>query len=325
MFRTTFLLVLLCAVMAIAFPDCQKEIKTEYVLPDSTYTGSIQFVLQYNPTQFGIFYNILQIHELADSLSAPGPFTVFAPSNEWVIYTPDIPTVANYIVPKSFPLGQLKPGDAVPVYGKGNYKIWVNAYSFNSKMRYTANGVLITQADQQATNGTINTTAGQLPATVYPSCKACLDGNPSFSTFAYAVRRSGLETLLSDSTAAYSVLVPTNDVFAAAGIDIDSIGRMDVDSVAAMVKFHIMKGRYYSYDFEVRYQGDGTNPDTLSFPTLADSSMKVGIVTNGSTDPKDFYFQFTGSDGSTSYQGLYQTPFPSGAGVVRNIDHILKP
>ena len=311
--------------IGVVFSNCQKEVKTEYVLPDSTYTDRLQFVLKYNPTQFGNFYNILVNHDLADELSTPGPFTVFVPNNDALIYTTDMPDIAHYIFSGGFTLGQLKPGDETTLHGSDGYKLSCRAYSYGNGVRYTANGVLLQVADETASNGYIHVLNGQIPAITYPTCLSCVDGIPAFTTFAYALKRSHLDVLLKDSASVYSVLAPTNDAFLAAGIDIDSVSRQDPDSLAAIIKYHILKGRFYSYDIISQYKGDGINVDTLRIPTLADSPMRVVIYTNGSQDPKDYGFQFVGSNGATSGQGLYQAPYPAGSGVVRYIDLFLKP
>lgn len=315
------------ALILTTFGSCQKDRVIEYVSPDSTFTGRIKFVLQYNPSEFSIFYSYLQQAGLADTLSTPGPFTAFVTLNSWFQgdYTAYIKDVSQYILPSAPPLKQIEPDKPKLFFTPRGYKIWLNAYDDGNTRRYFANGMQLQTVDQPATNGLIQLLMKGMPDTYAPSCLQYINASSGTTLFAYALRRTHLDDLLKDSSSAYSVLLPNNNAFANVGIDFDSLSREDPDTLSRLVKAHILKGRFFSYDYLSRYQGDGSAQDTVSLPTIGADSVRMIITPDGSTEPLHYFLQFAGALGNTAGMGIGYWDYPAGAGVVRNIDVVLKP
>lgn len=86
--------------------------------------------------------------------------------------------------------------------------------------------------------------AGSPPA---QKLSAAVAGNPQMTLFNAALRRTHLDDSLLSGKAPYTVFVPTDDAFTAAGISRQAIDGMRLDSLRALVRYHIAPGYYPSY------------------------------------------------------------------------------
>jgi uncharacterized surface protein with fasciclin (FAS1) repeats len=91
---------------------------------------------------------------------------------------------------------------------------------------------------------TVVKTAGSPPTQLL---SAAVAGNPGTTIFAAALRRTHLDDTLLSGKAPYTVFVPTDAAFTAAGISLQAIGGMSPDSLRALVRYHIAPGYYPSY------------------------------------------------------------------------------
>ncbi|NJN63754.1 MAG: fasciclin domain-containing protein [Acidobacteria bacterium] len=101
------------------------------------------------------------------------------------------------------------------------------------------NGQNVIAKNIEASNGIIHLIDGVLlrPA---PSIADAAIGTPALSTLVAAVVKAGLvETL--DETGPFTVFAPTNDAFAAAGIDPDAV---DVETLTAVLLDHVVPGTF---------------------------------------------------------------------------------
>jgi uncharacterized surface protein with fasciclin (FAS1) repeats len=72
-------------------------------------------------------------------------------------------------------------------------------------------------------------------------------GNGNLTIFSAALRRTHLDDTLLSGKAPYTVFAPTDAAFAAAGIGRQNIDSMRLDSLRALVRYHIAPGYYPSY------------------------------------------------------------------------------
>ncbi|KAK2712781.1 transforming growth factor-beta-induced protein ig-h3-like [Artemia franciscana] len=160
---------------------------------------------------------------LADALSGPGPFTVFAPTNEAFAALPK-PTLdalgrdtallqkvlLYHVVQGEVPSTALANELTAPTLQGA--KVRVNIYGH----AITVNGAQVIKPDVRASNGIIhvvNRVLYPIPETPIPSV-LINDPHQRFTTLVTAVQQAGLvDTLSADGP--YTLFAPTNDAFAA--------------------------------------------------------------------------------------------------------------
>lgn len=73
-----------------------------------------------------------------------------------------------------------------------------------------------------------------------------ITSNPDYSIFKAAATRVGALAVLSDASKVFTVFLPNNDAFIASGIPSEAvIGALPVESVAAIVRYHLVPGQQY--------------------------------------------------------------------------------
>lgn len=141
------------------------------------------------------------------------------------------------------------------------------------------NGIDVTEADIDASNGVIHKIDGVLlpsePTMVAGTVLAPAYFNRDFSILVSAVRKAGLvEALLADGP--FTVFAPTNDAFAAAGIT--SLDGLTAEQLQPILLYHVVAGEVMAADLS-----EG------AVPTLADKAFYVslnddGAFINGTTE-----------------------------------------
>lgn len=309
---------------AVTLASCEKHYVDVLIPPPDGYFGNIKYVLQYNPSQFSVFYDSLAAAGLIDTLAKPGPFTVFAFTNDLPLY--NLPGLAgNYIVRDSVVIHQVLPGQSKLLTSLSGYRIFLDAFRVGADTFYTANGALIRASDQQAHNGLVNVLGRLMLFNYYPDCMYYVRSNPYMSIFAYALQRSHMDAVLADTSKEYTVLMPSNDAMVAAGLSFEAVSQSDPDSLAEhVIKYHILPGRNFLYGYKAQYHGDGINPDTLSVPTLSGQTLGVVTYPGGATDPMYTLPMFIGASGNTSnFSG--DVDVPAGRCAIHVIGTVLMP
>ena len=99
--------------------------------------------------------------------------------------------------------------------------------------------------------------------------------NPDYSIFKAAATRVGILPVLSDASKVFTVFVPNNAAFIASGIPSEAvIGALPIQTVGAIVQYHIIPGQQY---------GSDKIPET--FPNVQlPSYLKIGVLP-GTTVP----------------------------------------
>ncbi len=191
------------------------------------HPGSIVEVAQ-NDARFSILVEAVQAAELASTLSDPGTFTVFAPTNDafaslltelgvtkeqLLANKPLLTSVLKYhVLGRVVRSGDVPVGKPVAPLGGGIFKVDQVGSDFvindgrNRKSK-------IFQADIQASNGVIHA----IDKVILPADKSVVQtaiATPDFSILVEAVVAAGLADTLS-GTGPFTVFAPTNDAFAA--------------------------------------------------------------------------------------------------------------
>ena len=187
------------------------------------------------PNQFSILVEAVTRVGLIDELSGPGPFTVFAPTNEAFIYLADslgitvedlydIPSLKDiilYHVLGSFTLtSDLQDGEELVTLKSDGQTLTV---SYNSTLqdptaiqildKQLFNPAVISLANVRAKNGVAHV-VDHILIPEFDSVYDIAASFPSlFSTLVAAVDSEGLKPALQDPTATYTVFAPRNDAF----------------------------------------------------------------------------------------------------------------
>jgi uncharacterized surface protein with fasciclin (FAS1) repeats len=189
--------------------------------------GNIVQVAQ-KDSRFSILVEAVQAAGLADTLSGPGPYTVFAPTNDAfgallteLGVTKDqllanktlLAAVLKYhVVSGSVSSAQVPLGKAITPVGGGFFKVdKVGADLVITDGRNRTSKIV--QADVAASNGVIHA----IDKVILPADKNIVQtaaANPNFSILVEAVTAAGLVDTLS-GTGPFTVFAPTNAAFAA--------------------------------------------------------------------------------------------------------------
>lgn len=131
--------------------------------------------------------------------------------------------------------------------------------------------------DVPATNGVLHVVDTViLPSGfVYPdkNLLQLVEGSPSLSIFAAAIRAAGLESTLSgrfSGDSRYTMFAPTNDAFEALGIGVASSLLMPANEVKLrqVLRYHLLSGAFQSFEFTAN----------VPVQTLEQSLVKIGSV-----------------------------------------------
>lgn len=194
----------------------------------------------------------IEIAGLTEGLSLVGPWTVMAPSNEAFASLPSVlrlyleqnpeamtQMLAGHVVFDSIRSADLQNDQVALTIAE--VLIRFNLYQNN----VTVNGVLVTDADQEATNGIIHV----VDEVLYPFASDSIFGtvaqDPNYAIFPSLLRLSGLEVLLSDF-GPYTVFAPDDVAFL-------SLPEVIIDELLSnpfflfdTLSYHIVSGTYYS-------------------------------------------------------------------------------
>jgi uncharacterized surface protein with fasciclin (FAS1) repeats len=218
---------------------------------------------------------------LATTLSSPGPYTVFAPTdaafaatgitaaNISALTPAQLQTLLLYhTIPAEIFAANVPAGPNAKVVTAGGDSIFVTR---NTSGVYI-NGINVTTADVDASNGVIHLISRVLqPPT--GNIVEVAQANPSFTYLVAAVIRANLASVLS-GPGIYTVFAPTNNAFIAAGFPtIASIEAADPALLAGILTYHVVPGRVFANDLT-----NGATPATVNGKTVT-----VGVTGSGAT------------------------------------------
>lgn len=209
-------------------------------------------------SRFSFLNEAIQVAGLTDTLSGPGPFTVFAPTNDAfkallteLGMTEDqllsnktlLTAVLNYhVVPRIVPSAQIPLGQVITPVAGGVFKVdktGADLIITDGRNRKSK----IVQADIATSNGVIHA----IDKVLLPADKTILQtlaASPDFSTLVEAVNAAGLAGTLG-GTAPFTVLAPTNAAFvsllAELGVTKDQLFA-DKALLTKVLTYHVLPG-----------------------------------------------------------------------------------
>jgi uncharacterized surface protein with fasciclin (FAS1) repeats len=295
--------------------------------PDSTYFGRQAFIVSIN-SSFILYDTVLSLigGGILDTLAQPGPYTSFIPDNNaliaasWgyasngIINYVQAPsnartTVLSLIVRGTQSLRALPVGRNQVFLSLKGTPLFVSKYVIQSDTLYAVNGIPVSTPDFPATNGPIEILDKQVPNIVsYATISAYVNSAPELTYLALALQRSGLDKLLASDT--LTLLAPCNAAFQSSPDpslnSIDSLLTADTAKLARVLRYHIIQGRNFLYDFTLQ----ATGTDTLRVPTLLNGETVSLFFKDMNGNPGN-YFLGPGNFGLNPYSGV-TGPLPVG-------------
>lgn len=232
--------------------------------------------------------------DLAGPLSGPGPFTVFAPTDdaftdllaelgatpEELLARADLPDILKYHVVATTALStDLSDGQELETLQGDVVKVTV-AEDGSVKI----NGAAVVLPNLEAGNGVVHVIDSvllppePLPATVVDVAA----GNPDFSTLVAALTQPStsqvLELLSDPAQGPFTVFAPVNDAFVAllAELGISAEELLDSPALPEILEYHVVPGQSLSTDLS-----DGQELVTLQGEVLAVTITDAGVFING--------------------------------------------
>lgn len=297
----------------------------------SSQSNSLMQVV-YNNFSLYLYYTALSATNYNDTLNAPGPFTVVAPSNtafqsagftagtDVIRATDSMRVMMPYLI-----LRQRIALDSVPLAfnqelkasnGKSLYLTrWINA-------RDTAvviNGIRVSTLSKPTANGLLNISDGLIYPSLFSDVQAGVSGDPNLTLFNAALMQSGVYSNLRTG-GPYTVFAPVNAAFNAIGImTVDSIYKMDPARLKTLVLAHIVNARSFVYDYILKAD---VNSNTYTETAIDGSTLTVTLLPNASLPGRFTGITLTPATGSTA--SLSRSNALANNGVIHSINSLLK-
>jgi uncharacterized surface protein with fasciclin (FAS1) repeats len=300
--------------------------------PVTTSQSNSLMQVVYNNFSLYLYYTALSATNYDDTLNAPGPFTVIAPSNaafqsagfnagtDVIRATDSMRTIMPYII-----LRQRLALDSVPLAfnqelktsnGKSLYLTrWVNARD----TAVVVNGIRISTLSKPTSNGLLNISDGLIFPSKFNNVQAAISGDANLTLFNAAIMQSGVYNDLRTG-GPYTVFAPVNAAFNAIGIlTTDSIYKMDPARLKTLVRAHIVSARSFVYDYILK--ADITS-NTYKETAIDGSTLTVTLVPNVSQPGRFSGITLTPAIGSTA--SLSRSNTLADNGVIHSIYSLLK-
>ena len=249
------------------------------------HPGNVVQVAQ-SDSRFSILVEAVQAAGLTDTLTAPGPYTVFAPTNDafsallgelgvtkdqLLANKPLLTAVLKYhVVAGQVPSSAVPLGKAINPVGGGFFKIDKVGTSLvitDGRNRTSK----IVQADIAASNGVIHA----IDKVLLPADKTVVQtaiANPDFSILVEAVTAAGLVDTL-NAPGPYTVFAPTNAAFASLLTELGVTKAQLLANTALLTKvltYHVVPGLVLKVDVPINTPIKTVEGETLTVgPTLA--------------------------------------------------------
>lgn len=267
---------MLAVAMVFVFASCSKD---EEETPMMESKNIVETAVSND--QFSILVEALTKAGLVSALEAPGPFTVFAPTNDafnelfsqlGVTGISDLsaevltPILLNHVVSGNVKAAAVATGYVSTLNNAGPGQNLVQVYLEKSG-DVMVDGSKVIIADVMASNGVIHAIDKViLPATVVNHAI----NNANFSILVEAVVKAGLVDALS-AAGPFTVFAPTNDAFNAlfADLGVSGIADLSADQLTPILLYHVVSGNVRASQV--------TSGDV---PTLKEGSV-ISITTDG--------------------------------------------
>jgi len=241
--------------------------------------------------QFSTLVSALQKADLVTALQGPGPFTVFAPTNDAFntlfsqlgvsgidALSAEVltPILLNHVVSGNVKSSDITTGYAMTLNttapGQNSVKIFIEKTS-----GVKVDGSNVTTADVMATNGVIHVIDKVIiPATVVNHAI----NNPNFSILVQAVVKAGLVEALS-AAGPFTVFAPTNDAFTALfnTLGVSGIADLTAEQLTPILLYHVVSGNVTASQVS-----SGNVPTLKEGSDISIVASQMGVQLNGNAN-----------------------------------------
>lgn len=275
---------------------------------------------------------VLSRSNMRNELLLPGPYTVFAPSDEAF-------AKAGYNSAAAI-LGTSQPLVArIAAYHilQGNYDLNKMPFLFNQEIRsyggklyvtrwikdndtvLTINGSRLLSAGINASNGYVQVLDRMLEPYVHEKLADAIASEATLTLFHQAVQRAGLSEMLSGA-GPYTVYAPNNSAMTAMGFaTVQAINEADPAVLEAMLRYHIVADRRFVNDYILTTGASETTTQGM----IDNNSVKITLVPDGQRPGAYTGITVKGPGNSTQVNVLRQDII-TGNGVLHITDQVLR-
>ena len=202
--------------------------------------------------QFSTLVAALQKAELTNTLSGPGPFTVFAPNNDAFVKAgvTDLTKISkedlskillNHVLTANVPAANVMPGAVATVANQNIY------LSKNANGVYINGKIQVIKADITTSNGTIHVINDVIMQPV-SNIVQLAQANPNLKTLVSLVGQADLAAILSGvGVSSYTVFAPTDAAFTELFKTVNP-ATLSKQQLINILSYHVVSGRVFSTD-----------------------------------------------------------------------------
>ncbi len=273
-------------ILATTVYSCKK--KDEQVMP----TINVVELAQRNP-DLSILVSAVVKAGLANTLATTQNITVFAPTNAAFVAAGYPQSAIDALTPaqvtdvlapllKYHVLGTKVTSGSVPVSDAVATLNTLNIFASRNANGVFVNGIKVTQADVNASNGVVHVINGVLVPPTQTIAEIVI-ANPNFSLLKAAVIRANLATALG-GPGKFTVFAPVNAGFPAALNTEDKINAVAVADVAALINQHAFATNIFASDLTNGDTGATLNATKMLTVTLEPVTVKIKGSTNAASN-----------------------------------------
>lgn len=281
-FKNLFLYIATGTIISATTVSCSKDDD-----PTPAPTPNIVQLAQ-SDTTLSILVSAVTKAGLANTLATTNNLTVFAPTNaafraagypQSVIDGLSAADVTNVLTPilTYHVVAARVASSGVPVSDTVKTLNGKNLFASKNANGVFLNGIAVTTADLNASNGVVHKIGGVLVPPTKTIAEIVIDG-ADFSTLEAAVILAGLAPTL-NGPGKFTVFAPTNDAFVTSGIT--SLAGISATDAAAIVGQHAFGTNIFASDLVAGTTGATVNPAATLTVTLAPVTVKL----TGSANP----------------------------------------
>lgn len=279
-----------------------------------------------------VMNTVLSRSNMRNELLLPGPYTVFAPSDEafakagyaspvavLAASQPLVTRIAAYhILEGNYDLNKMPFlfNQEIRSYGG---KLYVTRWIKNNDTILTINGSRLLSVGINASNGYVQVLDRMLEPYVHERLADAIASEATLTLFHQAIQRAGLSELLSGA-GPYTVYAPNNSAMTAMGFaTVQAINEADPAVLAAMLRYHIAADRRFINDYIL---STGVSASTTQ-GMIDNNSVSVTLIPH--PQQPDAYTGITlKGPGNDTQVTLLRQDMITGNGVLHIIDQVLR-
>lgn len=305
---------------------CKKDDPVE----EEGLDNRLGYIIDDNKFSFSFFNAGITVTNTRPLLLEKGPFTVLVPDNtafinagypdEQAVMTSSYSELNNmvhyHILDGTWELNRLAFRFNHEITTRGGAKMYITRWVKDGDTVLTINGARVRALNLPAANGLIQVLNAVLAPLTHNNLSDAIASDTSLTFFNAALEQAGMKAFMAGD-GPYSVFAPVNNAFRAEGFpSMDSIGNADPALLRDIIRYHILSGRRFTYDYVLSTGASGQSQQAM----LNGNNIDVQLLGSGSN--------YTGitiqGPGNLSPANLKRQNVLTGNGVLHTIDRVLK-